>query len=173
MSVWIRYSHSHGMYPFSYAVPTNANEALAGYYANWEFYINVRPTLRRATADDGAGSHIVCPCPVFGRTSSLQGEGWQASTTANYNDGQWHNYAMRWRSFDGHFEFFIDATSLAYRTGFAMGAVLEQGGTLTVGQEQDCTLGCFDGNQAIDGDVAELLWYNAFAAKLNVGRGVR
>ena len=75
---------------------------------------------------------------------------------------------MRWRSSDGHFEFFIDEISRAYRTGFAMGAVLEQGGTLMVGQEQDCMEGCFADFQAIDGDVAEVLWYNTFADKIDV-----
>lgn len=80
-------------------------------------------------------------------------------TSRNIVDGEWHHVAFTWRSRDGSYQFYIDGRVVESGT-LAMGATIDGGGTLVVGQDQDSLGGDFDGQQAYVGSLDELAIYD-------------
>lgn len=71
------------------------------------------------------------------------------------NDGLNHHLAVTWRGSDGQLRVYVDGV-LAFSGVLAAGTSITPGGALALGQEQDCTGGCFDVNQAFPGQLDEV-----------------
>jgi len=82
--------------------------------------------------------------------------GAHVTTGVALNDGSWHHLAVTWRAADGELRVYKDGVAtwaghLSARRG------LEAGGSLVLGQDQDCLAGCFERSQAFDGALDELV----------------
>lgn len=88
--------------------------------------------------------------------------GREAKTGLNYSDGNFHILSNRWintqgikLSKDGDVDY--TNTSSTFKN-----ISLSEGGTLAIGGEQDALDGMYDNNQALDGDIAEIIMYDAY-----------
>jgi hypothetical protein len=75
------------------------------------------------------------------------------------NDGRWHHVATTWESSTGNLQVFVDGMP-RFTTTLAQGATLPSGGTLVLGQEQDCLNGCFELNQHFHGEMDEVALFD-------------
>lgn len=75
------------------------------------------------------------------------------------NDGRWHQVATTWQSSTGDVRVFVDGVSMFGAT-LAQGATLPSGGTLVLGQEQDCLGGCFELSQQFHGELDEVALFD-------------
>ncbi|XP_048188700.1 pentraxin-4 isoform X1 [Perognathus longimembris pacificus] len=74
-------------------------------------------------------------------------------------DGQWHHVCIVWTSTEGRYWLHVDRRLVATGSRFRVGYEIPPGGSLVVGQEQDCLGGGFDSAEAFVGTVAGLaIW---------------
>lgn len=74
-------------------------------------------------------------------------------------DGEWHHVCATWRNTDGQNKIFIDGKLEENGTGLSADHIIEKGGVVVLGQEQDSLGGGFQDNQALVGKIANLnLW---------------
>ncbi len=101
---------------------------------------------------------------LFLRSNSMRSfiKGRSIPTSRVFNDGNTHILAHRWSSdiglrlgIDGQEEY-TNGSSTIRNKSFA------QGGCLAIGNEQDEVDGRYESHQALDGDIAEIIIYDAF-----------
>lgn len=81
-------------------------------------------------------------------------------------DGEWHHVCATWRNTDGQNKIFIDGKLEENGTGLSADHIIEKGGVVVLGQEQDSLGGGFQDNQALVGKIANLnLWDTIFPLK--------
>lgn len=74
-------------------------------------------------------------------------------------DGQWHHIAATSQNIPGHAQLFIDGILVA--TGATpFGQTFANGGSLMIGEEQDCVRGCLESDQTLIGHVDEVRLWN-------------
>jgi hypothetical protein len=83
------------------------------------------------------------------------------SSGVAYNTGSWQIMSHRWRSSDGDLRYFLNSTE-ATNTTHRNGSVLQTGGSLAIGGEQDAVDGGYVPGQAFQGDIAEVIMYNSY-----------
>ena len=83
---------------------------------------------------------------------------------ASIDDGNWRIFSSRWRSVDGQIQYYSSGDSL--RTANLLGGgVIDGGGTLSVGHEQDGEDNYNEVEQDFDGDLAELLIFTSYLSE--------
>lgn len=85
--------------------------------------------------------------------------GGHVRTGVRLNDGAWHHLAVTWRASDGQLLVYRDG-ELVFTGRVSAGQSLEPGGSLVIGQEQDCLAGCFEPRQAFEGALDELVVFS-------------
>lgn len=86
-------------------------------------------------------------------------DGASIATGVSANDGQWHHIVATWRNTDGQAQLYKDGI-LSFTGNFGVGRVINPGGAITLGQEQDCVAGCFANGQAYVGLLDEVQLYD-------------
>ncbi len=102
------------------------------------------------------------------------------NSTVAVNDGNWKIMSHEWQSSDGNVLIHVNGSNLQDAT-LETGQSITSGGSLSIGGEQDAVDGGYQSNQALDGDVAEIIMFskvmnnarrvvleNYFSAKYNV-----
>lgn len=74
---------------------------------------------------------------------------------------KWHFYCLQWRSFDGLIETYQDAFKLDYKHK-RQNKSIASGDVVVLGQELDSYGGDFDDDQAFEGSLAGLNFWNYF-----------
>ncbi|MGB6298881.1 MAG: LamG-like jellyroll fold domain-containing protein, partial [Rivularia sp. (in: cyanobacteria)] len=74
-------------------------------------------------------------------------------------DEDWHHWAVTWRSSDGQVLLYRDGTQV-FSGNLSQGDVLESGGSLVLGQEQDSVGGGFASDQTYAGQIDEVRIWN-------------
>ena len=78
-------------------------------------------------------------------------------TGLDVNDGQWHHVAITWESAGGTWHAYQDGVKLtSSSTPFQQGQVINGGGVLILGQEQDEIGGGFNTEENFIGDVSQM-----------------
>ncbi len=86
-------------------------------------------------------------------------DGNQRSSSVSVNDGEWHHIAVTWENSAGEVILYVDGSNVYSSTGYKVGSVLTDGGTVVLGQEQDNVGGGFTANQAFLGQMTDVrLW---------------
>ncbi|XP_076365947.1 C-reactive protein 1.4-like [Tachypleus tridentatus] len=127
--------NSTGRFIFSYCYPEKGgdNEFLVGLYKKSEITPELSIHVR------GKNARAVCP---------------------KFTVGHWHHLCYVWTGVDGRSEMFVDGQKCSDIKGeVAPGLEIRTGGTAIIGQEQDSVGGGFSGEQAWNGEIADLqLW---------------
>lgn len=80
-------------------------------------------------------------------------------TDIKLNDGYWHFLCFSWSNFRGDYSVYLDGKLAKNGFGFMKGEVIEGGGTLILGQEQDVPGGKFSQGESFLGRMAYLdMW---------------
>jgi CUB/sushi domain-containing protein len=93
------------------------------------------------------------------RSLAIYIDGPSIGTGVALNDGAWHHVAVTWESTTGDTRLYVDG-ALAFMGTLSAGGVIDPGGTLILGQEQDCVGGCVDPAQRFIGDLDEVAIYD-------------
>lgn len=72
-------------------------------------------------------------------------------TTVTANDGVWHHICLLWENNSGSWKFYKDCDLKDQGTGFKQGFEIRQGGSIVLGQDQDCVGGCFREQESFQG----------------------
>ena len=84
--------------------------------------------------------------------------GTESSAVGNIADGRWHHVAASWTN-NGILKVYLDGALTLTQTNIRGGHVMNSGGTLLFGQDQDVMGGGFDPTQSYAGDIDEVrLW---------------
>ena len=67
------------------------------------------------------------------------------------NTGEWYHLVVTWSSKDGNWKLYINRRLVSEGTGLKKGEIVQGGGVLVIGQEQDCLGGCFSLSQEFIG----------------------
>ncbi|XP_010288463.1 PREDICTED: pentraxin-4, partial [Phaethon lepturus] len=92
-------------------------------------------------------------------------------------DGKWHHFCLTWSSGQGQYRFYMDRRLLAAGSGFQQGYEIRAGGSLVLGQEQDCAGKDFSTKETFVGHLAGFaLWSRALlpgeVASMATGQGL-
>lgn len=80
-------------------------------------------------------------------------------TSVTAFDGVWHHICLSRERNSGSWRFYKDGYLIEQGTNFMRGHTIRQGGTLTLGQEQDSVGGDFDETQSFQGMLANVnIW---------------
>ena len=81
------------------------------------------------------------------------------------NDGRWHHICVTWRRSDGRWQFYKDGELQTSNTGLSTGRVIQSGGSLVLGQDQDSVGGGFDPSQSFQGSLTNVnVWSGVLSA---------
>ena len=83
-------------------------------------------------------------------------------------NGDKHTVSVSWDSLHGHLVFYVNGVIVAGAYGFETGYVLQSGGELVLGQDQDSTLGGFDAEQMISGTYYDLRLWNEVRSEAEI-----
>jgi len=75
------------------------------------------------------------------------------------NDNNWHFVVVTWNGPDGQTKMYKDGV-LVFTGTLSAGRSITGGGSLMLGQEQDCVGGCLDSSQALQGTLDEVRIFN-------------
>jgi hypothetical protein len=99
------------------------------------------------------------------KTKSWQSNGFfniycvERKTSVTAFDGVWHHICLSRERNSGSWKFYKDGYLIEQGTNFRKGYTIRQGGTLTLGQEQDSVGGDFDETQSFQGMLSNInIW---------------
>ena len=82
------------------------------------------------------------------------------------NDDEWHHICSTWENTGGSWNLYIDGTSMASGDDFMTGHVINSGGIVILGQDQDEYGGGFEQEQSFFGEMfGANLWHSALPAE--------
>ena len=103
----------------------------------------------RATPDTyNRAVHIITVTLLFPVRSRL--------TDVSANDDQWHQICTTWENVNGEWKLYKDGKMEKTGTGLKKGHVIQAGGSLVLGQEQDSTGGKFQESQSFQGSLTNV-----------------
>ncbi len=96
----------------------------------------------------------------------------QVSSTANalLVDGKQHAIAVSWDNTNGDVRFYIDGQLWSTSTGLKVGATVQSGGTLVVGQDQDSIDGGYNAAQRFSGTLYGMRIWNSAISDEQIAR---
>lgn len=124
-----------------------------------EFWLNTSDTTRSGTVFSYASTGSSNDFLIFNYRSFAIYRGGGVNTGITGNDGEWVHIAVTWQSTGGQAQLYKNG-KLAWSGSVGAGTSITSGGTITIGQEQDCIGGCFDPSQAVNGLVDEVRVYS-------------
>jgi hypothetical protein len=68
----------------------------------------------------------------------------------------------KWRNSNGELHLIQNSTDVYNTTGFRTGSTITDGGSLSIGGEQDAVDGSYVASQAFDGDIAEIIMFSSY-----------
>ena len=81
------------------------------------------------------------------------------------NDGKWHHICITWENTAGAWQLYKDGVRKSNGTGLKKDYVIQGGGALVLGQEQDSLEGGFDDKQSFVGNLSGLnVWDHEISA---------
>ena len=93
----------------------------------------------------------------------------EIKTKERIADGEWHHVVVTWKSSTGRLRVYKDGKRI-WSSRVKKGKSLTRGGTLVIGQEQDCVGGCFKDTQGLFGDIDELAIYDTVLSAPTIAR---
>ena len=78
------------------------------------------------------------------------------STGVSGNDDQWHQICTTWENVNGEWKLYKDGKMEKTGTDLMTGYVIQAGGSLVLGQEQDSAGGGFDQSQSFQGSLTNV-----------------
>jgi len=95
---------------------------------------------------------------------SIYLDGSSKNPGTKFNDGSWNVAMNSWRNSDGLITLYKNGTeeAISGNTNFKTGVNLVSGGTLAIGGEQDAIDGGYQTNQDLNGNIAEVVVYDAY-----------
>jgi len=78
----------------------------------------------------------------------------------NFADNLWHHTCVTYASDTGSIKMYVDNEIYAEDEDFMTGYSIENDGSITLGQEQDCVGGCFNDDDAFIGYMREVYVFN-------------
>ena len=96
-------------------------------------------------------------------TLAMHVDGSRVEATGLYPEllnGDKHSVSVSWSSLHGRVAFYVNGTLVDSTSGISTGHVLQAGGELVLGQEQDSMLGGFQANQVISGTYYDVRLWN-------------
>jgi len=124
-----------------------------------EFWLNTSDTTRSGTVFSYASSGSSNDFMIFNYGGFAIYRGGGVATGVAGNDGDWVHIAVTWQSTGGQAQLYKNG-QIAWSGSVSAGTSITSGGTLVIGQEQDCIGGCFDPGQAVSGLVDEVRVYS-------------
>jgi hypothetical protein len=85
-----------------------------------------------------------------------------------FNDGDIHSLAFSWDNTAGSWHIYLDGDLAATGTGHAVGATIDAGGTLIIGQEQDALGGGFESAEAFKGTLYDVRIWNQVRSEAEI-----
>ena len=79
-------------------------------------------------------------------------------------DAIWHHHCFTWNNTNGEYKFYKDGKLEGQHDDFKKGYIIQSGGAMVLGQDQDSIGGGFDANQVLIGKLTELnMWDSVFS----------
>ena len=101
---------------------------------------------------------------VNSKNFSIYIDGNEKNPGTNFRNGAWRILANRWRNSDGLITLHNGGSqvTISSNTNFKTSINIQSGGTLAIGGEQDAVDDNYAANQDFDGNIAELIVYDAY-----------
>ncbi len=88
--------------------------------------------------------------------------GGNISSNVALNAGSFQIITHKWKSSNGELHLIQNSTDVYNTTGFRTGSAITDGGSLSIGGEQDAVDGGYNQGQALDGDIAEIIMFSSY-----------